>query len=231
MADSVLITSLFKCSALRICDIRIALEQNRRNPHIKEFVFLCEGNPTVLAETFGVDLWTERKVELVEIKDRVRFHDFFEHANRLYRGKVVIACNSDIYFDDTLGMVLNLDYLADPSGNNSRLMVLTRHNLCMVNGIKIEGVGRINGGSNDAWIFKSPILRFSWDIKVGIIGCDAYVAQSAKRGGLIVTNPCLSVRAIHFHPSLERGEQNLKGNQNYWHADDYVCAEITPCSL
>lgn len=228
-----LITTLFNCSPARLCELRISLEMNRVNTEIDEFVFLCEGNPDYLSRMYGVDKWSDRKIELVEIHERAGFHDFFEHANRVKQGNVIVACNTDIYFDHTLKSATACSFNPDSTGHYSLLMALTRYNLHPIEGIRIQDFpgGRINGGSNDAWIFKAPIKRFGWDIKIGILGCDAYVAQRAKAAGLTVINPCLSVRAIHFHPSRERTGGSMLNGKTYWDAPDYVCAEVPPCKL
>ena len=64
-----------------------------------------------------------------------------------------------------------------------------------------------NYSSFDAWIFKSPIRKFSCNIMMGVIGCDSYLAYFAQKANFNVSNPCLSIKIKHKHSCGERNDK------------------------
>jgi hypothetical protein len=57
-------------------------------------------------------------------------------------------------------------------------------------------------GSQDAWIFQSPLPQFINDsMQMGIAGCDNAIAYRAAQAGLMVLNPCHSIQSFHLGSS------------------------------
>ena len=70
--------------------------------------------------------------------------------------------------------------------------------------------------SADTWIFKSPLPIFKSDFRLGVSNCDTQVADAARKAGLRVVNPCLSIKTWHLHFSGFRNEER---------ADSYAYAD------
>lgn len=168
----------------RACEYATALATNCENRHIERiFVFLEDDSP----------LWfSHPKVQTLPSRQRVKFAQLFAFGNRELAGKTCIIANSDIYFDDTLRELRGYDL-------TGKLLALSRWET--VNG-KVE----YNGlqWSQDAWIFRAPIVPITCDFPLGILACDTRLNHEARAAGLEVLNPCKTVRAIHLHTSAVR---------------------------
>jgi hypothetical protein len=130
------------------------------------------------------------KVRLVNHGRRVTYRDFFAYANRELPGQRVIIANADIFFDHTLGRLDGRDLAG-------RLLCLSRWDLLH------DGSWRLFEfeGSQDAWIFQTPVPDFPCDFHLGLPGCDNRLAWEAERAGFVLSNPSRSIRAYHLHAS------------------------------
>ncbi|MFN3077095.1 MAG: hypothetical protein ABT940_09495 [Alphaproteobacteria bacterium] len=213
-------TTLYDAHASRLEELKFCIARNAENPLVDRLAFLCEGNPEHLLTKFEVG--NLKPVAVFETDRRASYRDFFNRANQAFPEDIVLVCNTDIYFDETLALLPHIEPAKD-------FVVLTRYDRYSNGELEIMGgANSINGASNDAWIFRPPLPDFAEGIQCGVIGCDTYLAQKAEEAGLRVRNPCLSVRAIHWHPSRTRNNQT-PGGLCYWHAPGYRGKGVPPC--
>src|SRR5581483_3177903 len=101
-------------------------------------------------------------IQLSYVVGRPTYGHCFALANELYRDQKIIVSNADIFFNETLSLLLNYDL-------NNKFLALTRWNV--LKDFSIEPYywfGQKVECSQDTWIFKSPIRRFDNDnIKLG----------------------------------------------------------------
>ena len=134
---------------------------------------------------------------------RPTFGSLFTIANNAYAKKTVLVSNGDIYFDETLGHLLELDL-------NNTVLALGRWNvnqhgipeLAMedfrINGVHVHRPAEL---SQDVWIFKSPFVLTADDICLGAPHCDHYLAYRIASAGYKLYNPSKSIRCCHLHVS------------------------------
>ncbi len=119
-----------------------------------------------------------------EIRGRPTYADFFRYANRHCAGQVVAVSNADIRFNATLEPLNSLDW-------NGVFFAITRHDF----------VGTRGEGSSDVWMFRACVPVFGESVTFGTIYCDQVISYLARKNGLRVENPCLSVECEHLHQS------------------------------
>lgn len=122
--------------------------------------------------------------ETILFRDRPTFNDFFSLANeRAEPGDISIIANTDIYFENSLRYILQM-------GENEAFALSRTDNL--------------SWDSQDAWIFRGPIKKMDADFFMGRGGCDNRLAYEMARAGYKVSNPALTIKAIHLHASQVR---------------------------
>jgi hypothetical protein len=146
-----------------------------------------------------------RPVTIRYIHGRPSYNDCFEYANKQFPDGRVILANADIFFDETLNTIKTYDL-------NNKFLALTRYDV-MTNG-SIKKLTATRGGkvfdniwSQDVWIFPTPLKKFNKNaskIQIGVYECDTAIAACAKDAGLVVLNPCLTIRCYHLHMSQVR---------------------------
>jgi len=148
------------------------------------------------------------KISIYPIYERPTYHDFFKFANEHLIGEKVIIANSDIFFDSTLALILDHPF-------ENIVFALTRYNLKKY----LTHLGKPwerHHGSQDAWIFLSPIKEFYSDIKLGWFGCDNWIAWEMHAAGLQVSNPSLSIFTWHVHENPKKEKTGVPiGAGNY----------------
>lgn len=162
---------------LRKNEIDFCLQQNIKNPLFDTIVLDSDGLPT--------------------------YDFFFERINKLTGpNDINIICNSDIFFDETIGLVKNI-------GLNT-LYALSRwewHN----------GTSKLRElrNSQDVWIFRGPVENVDGSFQLGKPFCDNRIAFEFNRAGYKVVNPSRSIKSYHFHSSGIRsynGTEKVEGN-------------------
>jgi hypothetical protein len=159
------------------------------------------------------------KIIIVNRDTRATYGDFFQ-AMKDYPNDINIIANSDIYFDETIEKAHKI--------KEKQCYALTRWE--DINGRVIDFNARHGKPSppqwsQDAWIFRgSPnLIGFDYVIastkhhtsqniqfNLGIPGCDNKFAALLKGKGFRVTNPSLSIKAIHKHQTDKRDYPNFR---------------------
>lgn len=181
-----------------------ALKHNCYNPIFENIFLFPESRKNKIPKL------TE-KVHIIHLERRVTFQDIVEVINSKidsYKYYNVIA-NSDIYFDDTLNLVrqINMDEIC---------LALTRWESHPLEEKKSEPYMYMTGESQDVWIFKSFIsLNISCNFYLGLLGCDGRFNFEVREAGYKVYNPSKDIRVLHCHVSGKRNhseDTRLQGN-------------------
>lgn len=128
---------------------------------------------------------------------RAKFNDFFNAICPKCPDTINIIANSDIYFDDTIEKVQSI--------KPRELWALTRWEVKDNTPVFFEKFhnGALAKHSQDVWIFRGrPNVNCSFYI--GQPGCDNRITMAFKESGFKVSNPSLSIKAVHVHKSMER---------------------------
>ncbi len=101
---TLLTTLYYDHSEERRKELAYCLEKNIKNKHIEDIIILTEVQNN---KGFGSEidsLIIDHGIEVVRVKKRPTYFTFFDYANdNLYGNKIIVA-NSDIYFDNSLGL-------------------------------------------------------------------------------------------------------------------------------
>lgn len=188
--------------AARREEIASTLLANVENPAFDRVVAVVEDETWTAAGAHAWQPWrwspawrhvrtdVAERLNLVFLGERLTYQAAFAIAGapKWAHGAVVLA-NSDIEFDHTVELANEVPERA--------LWCVTR--------TEKNGEFPWNPAfTQDAWIFRPPLLRFWCPFKLGVPGCDNRIAFEAKRSGLAVSNPARRIRALHHHTSAVR---------------------------
>lgn len=132
------------------------------------------------------------------ISDRLTYQNYIDYANNnLPEGDIIVLSNADMFFDDSILKVKELD-LSD------KVLALTRWCPHHGNWINKEGIATIYGNhhrSQDVWIWKNKLhtKEVDFNFNIGTLGCDNKVAYQFNELGYQVWNPSLSIICYHKH--------------------------------
>ena len=175
----------------RAKEIKKCLQKNLLNPLIDNVLLL---NETDLSSHF-LKFQNSEKIRQCVIDRRLTYKIVLrEIHNEIPPGDIIIFANSDIYFDDSLKAVweLNMD---------NKFLSLLRYE---------EETGQLFGprsDSQDAWIISADAVKrrdWNWgdlDFPFGKMGCDNALNLAMLKYKFLVANPCLSIKAWHVHAS------------------------------
>lgn len=129
--------------------------------------------------------------KVVEVRDRrPTFQNLFDLFDE---NAINVIVNSDIFFTETI----QLAKLIKPN----QAFALCRYDWNGNGHAKF--INRYD--AQDAWVFRGKIKKKIYaDFHLGIPGCDNRLAYELKKAGYLVTNPSLSIHALHYHTSQVR---------------------------
>jgi hypothetical protein len=188
----------------RQLEIDECLVRNLSNPHFKSITVIADGDiPEGLIKK-------SPRVIVIPNEGRLSFGKWIQLvADRKYRG-IVLLCNADIYFDESVSRIHELIGLksSEPSA-----AAISRYDV-----LDEQAVLHIAPHfSQDAWAFhskyleKMPIGQLE-EIYLGTKRCDSKLAFWLADAGLRLINPCHFVHAFHLH---QTGQRTYKNKYNY----------------
>lgn len=131
--------------------------------------------------------------------NRISYQEFFDQTKN-YPNDINILANGDIYFDDSIKHTLNM--------RPRDCYALTRWELVKTEVISFEDRHREGMAqarhSQDAWIFRGAVSNVFGGFDLGIPGCDNRIAHEIYSAGYNISNPSLTIKAIHVHGSDKR---------------------------
>lgn len=187
-------------NSARMRELISCLERNGSNDLFDTvYVFIEEKRPRFPQLLRDFPALGQPKIRLIDRGRRVSYRDMFAHANRELSGRRIVVANADIYFDQTLALLVEVDL-------RNKFLCLSRWD------VRADGSSQLfdHTFSQDAWIFLSPICAFNSDFYMGLPGCDNRIAWEAQQAGFTVSNPSRTIRAYHLHMS---GVRNYKSSQ------------------
>ena len=125
-----------------------------------------------------------------------------------------VIANSDIHFDDTLPTKI-------PEGH---IYALSRYD--KRGDTLVPWHGR---DSQDAWMVQGGPWHIQADFTMGIPGCDNVIAHVLSKD-FRLSNPCMSIRAIHLHESGYRTYGEGRGKPKMFRLQPPYHF-VYPCSL
>lgn len=197
-----LIVQYYKCgNEARQEEIDICLTTNLNNEFISSIHLLTE-------QLHDISQFPHReKIKQTIIGERLTFERAFQHANQHHENEIWILSNADIYFDESLNCLKDAKL-------DEAVFALTRHD------VQADGTSRLVDpafahGSQDAWIFKTPLFSDKLFAKffLGIPGCDGRIAYEFIKAGYKVINP--SNKIIIYHLDLIRGSNIFERDMEY----------------
>jgi len=201
----VLITTLYnEQDQERVAEYLTCLEKNLAHQAI-DVVHVLYDTAKDTNENVIHDFIQAHNVEVSYITGRPTYGDCFALADKLYPNRRIIIANADIYFNATL-------FILDHYDLTNKFLAITRWNVLPDGGIKpyIWPNGQPAIASQDAWIFRAPLVSFVNDaICLGTHHCDGRIAYEAQLVGLQVSNPCLTIQCCHLHLSDVRNYEAL----------------------
>ena len=177
----------------RIREIRNTLKQNIDCKSIDKIILL---NEQIYSEIPQTD-----KIEQVVIGTRLTYYDVFKYAkDNLPKNSFVIFSNSDIYLDETINNIYNLDM-------DKKFLSLLRYDT-FSNGDPPKLFGP-RADSQDTWVFKTESIDFEptledFGFNFGVPGCDNVINIVMFKKRFVVSNPALTIKTYHNQESQIR---------------------------
>jgi len=200
LPDIVLIQQYFKHpNIFRQNEYDECLEHNLACPYIDRIVMLTE-----TPEMENALELQHPKIYAHCIGKRLTFSDaMIWAAKNLPDSTHIIIANLDIYFDDTLKELYNINM-------RDTCLALLRHDVGKTGPFCWPNTNKPRQDSQDAWMFQLPFPEKALenvsglDIQLGQRGCDNAIAYEFVQRRFRVANPGLSIRALHLHNVQER---------------------------
>lgn len=147
------------------------------------------------------------KIKQTVISERLTFDAAFQYANQYEEQQIWLLGNADIYFDESLGCLID-------SKLDETIFALTRYDV-QKDGSSVIVDPAFAHGSQDAWIFKTPIRLSQLSAKffLGIPGCDNRIAHEFINAGYKVINPSKII--VAYHLDLIRGKNIFERGEEY----------------
>lgn len=230
-AKFVLMTSLYnEKNVERLLEYIACIERNLEHPSIDTIHVMYDTSQDDATNTL-YEYLKNKKVHITSIGERPSFGNFFDVATSLYHAKEIIVANADIFFNETLQELEGYDL-------SNKFLALTRWNVRRDGSVELfkqfNKQGKFNPEtsyySQDVWIFKAPLRRLNdqYTIKLGTWNCDSRIAFEAMQKGLVVINPCLTIKACHLHLSNVRHYQAVEIKRKYLRPVPWVTLDGHP---
>lgn len=167
--------------ANRNLEMQTALKSLIANPFIKLVIVLTETNELHLLKL---------KCKVIFVPKRPTVADAYNVG--IEHSEFFALVNSDIAFDDTLRYALDMTenscYALSRYDVNENQTLTPYH----------------KKDSQDAWIFNAPQNVIPMDYYFGVAGSDNRMAYDIWISGVSISNPCLTIKALHYHASDHR---------------------------
>ncbi|RYG70054.1 hypothetical protein EON64_01205 [archaeon] len=197
----------------------MVLRKNMRNPSISQIFLLTE---ELIDLSMFYEFEDSQKLIQVVLGERLTFQSAFRFANSRLVGKTVIVSNADIYFDQSLALLLE-----HPLPSNTVLAILKwiDHLPNEDGSVASDELSHISlqlrTDSQDSWVFNPPLpdllLTEDTAFPLGVPRCDNRIALLFEKAGMQIYNPALFIHAIEIQPrdlyAGDRGQANLYSHE------------------
>lgn len=179
----------------RAREMRDCLERNLALPCLEAIHVLVEGNPGFPE--------SHPKIQRRSITHRPSLRAYLDWINETASpDDISIIANADIHFEANIR-------LADDLLTRDQCWALARWD---DRGAE-EPVLFDRNDSQDAWVFRGPIMPMTGDFPMGVARCDNRLLFELMHVGYRVANPAFAIRARHLHdaPFREYAETHQPG--------------------
>lgn len=177
----------------RAAEYLSVLDRNLRHPCIERVVIFYEQGENDPVEPPLLRELRSRPVHIEKVSARPTMGQLLRFVSRAYPARRIIMCNADIFFDSSLQLLDHIDM-------KRKVFCLSRWEAAARPDPTLRRMER----SQDAWIFELPIPSFPAEYPLGQRSCDGRFAHDAHAAGLLISDPSLTIRAIHVHASEVR---------------------------
>lgn len=171
---------------IRNSEITYCTKHNTKNKKFDKVTILLE-------KSSDYQTWMEGCI-IYNFQKRPTFKDIVEYTNTL-EDDIFILPNSDIFFDDSISLVNQM--------NDKDFITLTRWNIDV--NTKNASLFNINC-SQDVWIWKGKVdtndMNINW--YMGLPGIDNLICGAFHEKGYKVLNPAMIVKSYHLHQDIKR---------------------------
>lgn len=248
----VLLTSLFELNSSEIHahkkELLAAVGANLLNPFLVEVHILMESTspdscrrlPVIIAQVFAEAVSGLAKLRCTRVAKQPTYADFFIFAGQRLAEQLVIVSNTDVVFDDTLGLV---DHEHLQSGVHAYVLSVSPplHGGLYRRAMRREcdsaqrcTIGRFDGWqaggtSWDSYLFKAPmpaaVNMAHLDFTMNRNHAENHAGAILRLGGLNLQNPCYHVHAYHWHCSAKMHS----GGDDLWSPKAPKLPSVLPC--
>jgi len=211
-------------------EIDYCLQKNYVNKYIDEIHLILE-------EDYDFS-FIENKTDITVVKNitgkRINFKDVFSYCNEKLEGCICILINSDIYLDESIEIVKNIDFNIGPLFISLNRYENDSDELpSLLHGLEIDDATFKNCEvflkpfqpsiwSQDAWIWRGPIANIDdrFDFSLGTVGCDNYMNYLMHDIGYNLLNCSNIICANHYdrlsiiHTPFGISKGNISSKQN-----------------
>lgn len=196
--------------------------KNASNKCIDKYIIMLEKKEDLEIVKNLLKLVDRQHIQYILFTRKACFSDYFNIScgDPELRDNVCVLANADIYFDDSIRELINL--------RKDQFAAIARHEI-LDNG-SLELIQR-PAHSQDVWAFVSPIptqLEFNTDFPQGHWHCENRLSTEINSAGMILCNPCTTVRAIHNHRS-NLGRENVPYEVCFTYGPVY--GSVEPCKI
>lgn len=148
-------------------------------------------------------LFEKLQIHLLPFQGRLSAKHAFQFASKHLPGKTCMLANLDIYFDDTLALLMQPTIDLD----SQHAYFLSRYEDIDENhpkGAPDQCNMQFFEGSHDTIVFVAPLpssVVERCDIQIGSWGIESRIMWEFEQTGISVRNPCLDIRSWHVHHS------------------------------
>ena len=147
-------------------------------------------------EEMGLNETESPKIKQYTGYDRLTYQDFFSFICNSKKEGYYVLCNADIFLDDTLKNIRKSSLSLTKS-----CYALTRFDIS--SDLKTTELMSLEC-SQDVWIvhskwIKDPKSFNSFNITLGVMGCDGTITRTLHLNNFKVFNECFTVKTYHLH--------------------------------
>lgn len=253
-AKQTLLTSFFYNEAHgHWAELAGALHVNLHNPFFAEVHVLmespggseCDNIQDKISEALdGEELSADARKRLicVPMSAQPTYADFFEYANSKLAGRVVVLANTDVAFDDTLGLI---DSQAFSSGEVGYVISVQpppySAEYRALFGTECNSATRCTSGKFDGWeyggnswdvyVFHSPLQGMDTNYLnhfMNSLGGENRAAYQVEKAAKVpLSNPCKHIHAFHWHCS--GGDMHAVNHRVDADSGEHAVDNIMPC--
>lgn len=192
----------------------LCLKKNIENDYIDHIHIFCENE---FAASLDPIIICNKKVSISNIDTRLTYTHWIEFANEHYTKDIKVLINSDIFFDDTIKILLNKEY------NKHVLYSITRKDLDKNNNIipSNDFYGDTSHPTNplysqDCWIYRDQLKthkNYLFNYELGKGNCDRLFKKYLEKEKISFINLHTEINAIHVDYRTTKTRESYSLNE------------------